>query len=239
MKDNLVGERVTIREYDTRIRLRYELTDRTYVEMNERYVNFEYEDQIFQGYQEFRNDDWLNRNFGDKLSAGLGAAIGSVIPDATANQTYEQALGRAAYRISGKVNLSAEGGVDVREYDQANQQTIHPTFNMSGLYQPWATTTFSLNAYGREEPSPSAEQNYTVYGLSAGGRQLIFSRFHTDVNAGYNSVNFAASSSGGGDTRTDGFYFARVRLDYDLNPHWTASVFYTRNQNDSTASEFS
>jgi len=238
-KNNLVGDRVTIWSYDTHLRSRYEFTDRTSVEMNGNYLKFEYDDQVFQGYQEFRNDDWLNRNFNDKLSAGLGAAFGYVIPEGNSSQTYQQALGRAVYKISGKINLIAKGGVELREYGQGQTDTVHPAFDVLGLYQPWETTTFSLKAYGREEPSPSAGADYTTYGASAGARQLLFNCLYADVNAGYNDVNFISTGPSGGAGRTDNFYFARLRFDYQLNAHWTASLFYTHNQNTSTTSEFS
>jgi hypothetical protein len=238
-KNNLVGERVTIREYDTDIRNRYEFTDRTFMEINGHYLRFEYEDGAFRGYNEFRNDDWLIRNFNEKLSVGLGAAFGVVFPDANPRQTYQQALGRVAYKLSGKINLIAEAGAEVREYNRQHAETFHPAFNVMGIYQPWSTTTLSLSANEREEPAPSAFANYTTYGFNAGVRQLLFNRLYAGVNAGYNDVNFISRGSGGGTARTDGFYFARVGFDYELNPHWTTSLFYTHNQNNSTSPEFS
>jgi hypothetical protein len=48
------------------------------------------------------------------LSLGVGLAFGFVFPNGNANQTYEQLLARAVYRLSGKLYFSSSVGVELR-----------------------------------------------------------------------------------------------------------------------------
>jgi hypothetical protein len=239
VKSSIVGSLVTIRDYQTHLRTRYEFNETTSVEVNGTYQNFSYEDSGLQGYQEFRNDDWLNRRMGDKLTLGVGAAFGFLFPSESDDQTYQQLLGRAVYRLSGKISLSAAVGAELREYEADHDDTVHPTFDVRGIYQPWASTTFTIEGLRREQPSPFGEANYTTYGVYLGARQLLFNRLYAGLNVGYNNVEYTTLAPGAGSEHTDNFYFARLRFDYALNPHWMASVFYTFTENRANPSAFS
>lgn len=233
VKDNEVGNRVTEMAYDTRLRSRYELTDRSSIEVNGRYYRFEYEDPAFQGYQEFRNDDWFNRDMGARLGLGLGLAFGFVYPESAANQTYQQLLVRGVYRLSGKIDCRASLGVEYREYDADTANTVDPVFSVSVVYQPLPGTTVTLEGHRRDEPSPTGFYNYQTLGFSAGVRQLLLGRLYAGLTGSYDNVGYNPLQAGTSNNRTDNSFLVRATLDYELNTHWMTTLFYIHRQDDS------
>jgi len=239
VKDNSVGNLVTIAQYDARLRTRYDFTDVTSLEVDGEYFRFNYADPRFQGYQDFRNEDWLNRQFGEKLSAGLGAAFGYLEPENSPEQTYEQALVRAVYRLTGKSYLSASAGVEVRQFRTGAPDAVTPVFRVAGIYQPWVNTTFTLEAYRLQDPAPFNNLNYIELGAGAGVRQLLLNRWYAGLTAGYDNVQYNQIQQTQATVRTDNYWFAQLNLDYEFNPHWTATLFYTFSSDDSDVPTFS
>jgi hypothetical protein len=233
VKDNEIGDRVTVSTYDTKLRTRYELTDRSSIEVNGRYYRLEYADPAYQGYQEFRNDDWFNREVGAKLALGLGLAFGFVSPDGAANQTYQQLLVRGVYRLTGKIELNSFLGVECREYDAGSGNTVDPVFSLSVIYQARPTTTITLEAHRRDEPSPTGDYNYQTLGFSAGVRQLLLGRLSAVLVGGYDNVGYNLLTSGVSNNRSDNYFLVQATLDYELNAHWMTTLFYVHRQDDS------
>ena len=132
VKSSDIGGRITRAVYDTKLRGRYALTDRSAFEVNLGYYLLDYPDQTYQGYQEVRNEDWFNHLVGARLEAGVGAAFGFVYPQASANQTYQQLLVRGNYRLSGKVNILANLGLELREYDSDQSDTAQSGLQPGG-----------------------------------------------------------------------------------------------------------
>jgi hypothetical protein len=233
-KDSTVGNRVTVITYDTKLRSLYELTDRSSVEVNGRYYNQGYADPAYQGYQEFRNDDWFNREVGAKLTLGLGMAFGFVYPDADANQTYQQLLARGVYRLTDKINMNAYVGVECREYDSGIANTVDPVFSVSFIYQPLARTTLTLEAHRWDQPSPTGDYNYLTLGFGVGVRQTLIGPLSAVLSVGYDNVSYDLLQPGVSNNRVDDYLFLQASLEYEVSTHWGASLFYTRQQDDSS-----
>jgi len=226
IKDNEIGTRVTRILFDTKLRARYQLTDRTLFEVDGRYLRSYYGNNIYQGYQEFRNEDWADRRIGGKLDLGVGAAFGWVYPDITPSQTYQQPLIRGIYQITGKLDIRSYLGFEVREYNGGISDTVDPVFNVALIYQFRPLTTFTLEAHRQDRPSPQADYNYKTLGFSGGVRQRMFGRLSASVTAGYDSVDYVQLSSLASLNRSDSYYSVRAGLDYEVDQHMTASLFY-------------
>jgi len=238
VKDNEVGNRVTESIYDTRLRSRYELTDRSSMEINGRYYRLDYEDAAYQGYQEVRNEDWFNREVGAKLELGLGLALGFVYPEGAATQTYQQLLARGIYRLTGKINVTSSLGVEYREYNAAVANTADPVFSVSVIYQPRSTTTVTLEAHRRDQPSPTGYYNYQTLGLSAGVRQVVLGRWYAGLTGGYDNVGYNLLQAGTSNNRADNDFFVEASLDYELNARWMGSLFYIHREDNSNISNY-
>src|SRR5262249_32452607 len=152
---------------------RYEFNERSSVDVNLRYYRFAYEDLGYQGYQEFRNEDWFNRGVGARLNLGIGAAFGFVEPDVSASQTYEQALFRADYRVTGKLDLKSSLGIEWRQYSHGEGTDIYPVFSLAAAYQPLTRMTLTLEGHRWDQPAFFGEVNYSTIGFSLGAREQI------------------------------------------------------------------
>jgi hypothetical protein len=234
VKDNEVGRRIIEAIYNTKLRSRYDLTDRSSLEINGQYYRLEYPDTPFEGYQEFRNEDWFDRQVGARLNAGLGAAFGFVSPDVSPSQTYQQALVRGIYQLTGKLDLRTSIGVEWRQYGRGQAGTLDPVFSLSAVFHPRETTILTLEGHRREQPDYTGFYNYQIIGFSAGVRQQILGRFYAGLLAGYDHVDYTLLQPGTSNNRSDNYFSVRASLDYELNPRWVATLFYVRRQEDST-----
>jgi hypothetical protein len=235
-KDVGIGDLVELDTYYAYLRSRYDLTDRTSLEVNGIYNRYEYAQPQYQGYSDLKNEDWLNRQFADRLSLGVGLAFGLAFPAASPDQTYEQLLARAVYRLTGKFYLTAALGLELREYGGGESDTVKPIFSLTGIYQIRESTALTLEAHRYDEPSPYAGQNYTDMGASIGARQLLFGRLSASASLGYDNYNYEYTTSvpGSSTSRTDNYMSARLQFDYKFNRHVTGSLFYTYARDESS-----
>jgi hypothetical protein len=209
------------------------------VEVNGDYVRYDYIRPSFQGYQDLRNTDWFNHQLGENLSAAAGVVFGYLEPARSPSQTYEQALVRGTYRLSGKLYFSANAGVEWRQFRTAAPNALNPVFSVSGVYAPRETTTITLEAHRHEEASPFNDFNYTQLGFSAGVRQAVFNRVYVGVRGGYDNFQYTQTATGTANVRTDALYYAQVTAEYEFNRHLTGSVFYTYQHDSSDVQVYS
>jgi hypothetical protein len=229
LKNNGVGTLTEVSIYDARFRSRYDLTDRTSLEVNGRYYRLDYDDPLYQGYQEVSNENWLNRTFADRLSLGVGLGVGRVLPQDSSDQTFERALVRAVYRLSGKLYFSSALGIEFRQYDSGESGSLTPVVRITGTYLLREGTTVSLEGHVLQEPSPFADYNDSRWGGSAGVRQKLFSRLYAEASAGYDNIqyNYNGTQGQSSSSRADNYFYGRLTFDYEFNRHVVGSLFYT------------
>ncbi len=233
LKNNTVGGLLTTTTYGAQLRGRYDITDRTWADAHLGFTGLDYEGR-YQGYNEPELGLGLNRKFSDKLSVGLGAAAGVVLPERSDDQYYEQVLARAIYRLTGKFSLGASAGAEFRQYDADDQSgTTHPVFSISGLWQPTAVTSFTLEGHRRDQPSAFSGYNSETFGFTLGVRQLVFGRLYAGANVGYDFVEYRNTDRVQNTDRQDDYFNAGVNLSYDFNRNWRSSLSYTHRRNES------
>jgi hypothetical protein len=239
VKNNDVGTLTEIATYNPRLRTRYDFTDRTSLEVNGQYYLLSYADDRYQGYDQLGNENWLNHQFADRLNLGLGAGFGLFFPDASDDQTYEQILTRAVYRLSGKLYFSSAIGVEFRQYDSGQSGTIHPVFSLTSVYQARENTQFVFEGHRRDQPSPYANYNYATFGGSANIRQLLFTRLTAIASLGYDYTEYRNTGNATDISRTDDYLFGRLRFEYEFNRHLLGAVYYNYLRDDSSLDSFS
>ena len=238
-KDNEVGNLVTVSRFDTKLRSRYEMTDRSSLEVNGRYDWLGYEDKAYHGYQEVRNEDWFNRLVGARLELAIGAAFGLVYPEASPDQTYEQGLVRGLYRLTGKLDVRASAGIELRQYDSGQSATVDPVLSLSAAYRPRDSTALTLEAHRQQEPSYEGSYNYQTTGFNAGVRQQLSGELSASLTGGYNYGEYLLRTSGPSNNRRDNYLWVRATLDYEFSRHLKASLIYTLRLEDSSTDVYS
>jgi hypothetical protein len=238
-KNNEAGTRLTRDLYETRLRNRYELTDRTSLEVNGKYSLLDYPDPRYQGFQEVRNENWFNRQVGAKVNAGFGLAFGFVFPQVQSDQTYEQAAVRGVYRLSGKMDLRLTAGAEYRQYGSERSDTVSPVFSLAAIYQLSEKTIFTLDGHRMDYPSPFGDYNYQTLGVYGGVRQELVGGWSVSLSGGYDSIEYVYLLSGPNIGRSDGYFSLRASVDYEMHRRMKASIFYIRRQDDSTMHQYS
>jgi hypothetical protein len=234
LKDNGVGDLVTVADYDARVRTRYALSDITALELNGGYLQFNYIEPEFQGYHDFHGDFWIDRHFDPKLSAAVGVGLGYLVPEYDTAQTYEQALIRGIYALTGKSYFSASAGLEARQFGTAAPDALRPVFSLTGVFQPSVNTTITIEAHRREDTAPYQAENYIDLGASLNARQFLFNRFYGGLGGGYHNIAYTDNKTDNSQVRTDNYWYVIVNLDYEFNNHLMATLFYTYRTDDST-----
>ena len=234
IKDIGVGDLIQIYRYNAYLRSRYDISDRTSLEVNGIYRRYDYANQLYQGYSDIKNEDWLNRQFADRLNLGVGLGFGFVFPSESPKQTYEQLLTRGIYRLTDKLYFSTALGVEFRQYASGQSGTVHPVFSLSSIYQVREGTTLTLEGHRRDEPAPYGGYNTTTVGGSLSARQLLFGRLYATASLGYDNFQYRETEAGLPYSRSDNYLNGRLAFDYEFNRHVTGSLFYTYNRDNSS-----
>ena len=239
VKDNGVGDLVTVADYDARLHTRYGLSDITALELNLGYFQLDYIEPEYQGYQDFHGDFWFDRQFDQKLSAALGVGLGYLLPEYDHAQTYQQALIRGVYGLTGKTYFSASAGLEARQFGTSAPDAVRPVFSLTGVFQPSVNTTITIEGHRREDTAPYQGENYIQLGASLNARQFLFNRFFAGLGGGYDNIAYTDNKTDNAQVRTDNYWYVIVNLDYEFNNHLTASLFYTYRTDDSTLTSVS
>lgn len=229
-----VGTRVKRYSYQTGLTSHYEIDEKASFDVNARQTILEYDENLIGSY-EVSNDDWFNYQLSSKITGGLGATFGYLEPADSSGQTYERALLRLQYPASARINLSASGGVEVRQYGHGVPQQVGPIFSLGGVYSPRDGTTFQLSGdVGNQNSAALAGQNYTTTTVSLSAQQQFLSRFTASLMGSYGLSDYTAAVEGVQANRQDHFYTVRAAIDTTITPRWAVGVFYMYRKNEQT-----
>ncbi|HLP78568.1 MAG TPA: surface lipoprotein assembly modifier [Candidatus Paceibacterota bacterium] len=239
VKDSGIGDRVTREMTAAKWRNRYEWTDRSAIAMNCEYSRLRYVNGTYQGYDEFRNEDWFDRKMGARLEVGLGGAFGFVYPERSPDQTYQQAFVRGLYRLTGKLNVRARVGAEWREYGGGSEDTLDPSFDLAAIYQPQHSTTFTLAGHQRTAPSFGVDYNYQIFGVTAGVAQQLTGALDGELIVNYEHIDYVQLTAGADEDRKDDYIALQARLGYEFNTHLKAMLFYNWTEDASNLTRYS
>ena len=229
--DTDVGTRVTRQIYATTLGVSYLVSDKTFIDLA---TNF--------AYQHFDSelDTWtlsgagyFNYIYSPKLTIGIGVVGGytTVSGNVDPDQTFEQINLKATYQATGKIQLSATVGVQFLQFSGVRSAYVTPVFSVSGVYQPFDGTTFTLTAGRRIQPSASLEgQNFTTTGVTLAMRQRFIQRLYLTVSGAFENSAYFAIVPQAIATRNQNYVSGSVGLDYYVREGWTVGVFYLNRQ---------
>lgn len=170
-----------------------------------------------------------------KVRIGLEGNAGFVQADNNPGMTYQTVNGRAKYDLTGKVALSATGGVQFTQFQSGGEDMrVTPVFSLGTEYLPFPNTVLSLVGYRNQQVSPSLDnQDYIATGVQVGVRQSFLQRFEAGLAGGYENDEYVANRAGEKADRVDNYFYVRPSFSYSFLKVMTATVYYLHRFNDS------
>jgi hypothetical protein len=230
-----VGDRVERESYDTHFHARYEYSPKTAFELDASQSINDYPAPFF-SYNLWTVSAWADYWITPKIKLGLGALGGLMTISGNPGQSYEQALARAEYDMSENVEFQGFAGGERREFDGGFPVKWNYTFSLGANVQVTPNTGLSFNAYRRDENSLIAVgQNYTVTGLSASVRQVVFAKYTLSLTGGYDHTDYYTTEAVAGTRLRYDYFFVRPSLICQITNQFVLELFYQYQKNDSQA----
>ena len=235
-----VAGRTRFNIYTTHLNAAYDLTGKTFLSAGADYSATDYDTLISSDV--VSGNLFLNYQYSPKLVVGIGGTAGYDRVDApNPDQTFEQVNGRLSYQVTGKIDLTASGGVEFRDFKgQGRDQYISPVFEVGLNYLPFDGTRVSIAANRRTLNSAVlAGQDYAVTNFTASVQQRLFSRIYLAVSAGYENSDYFSAVTGGTSNRSDDYYFVQPSIAIRATRFWTVDAYYQHRTNNSSIDAFS
>ena len=233
-----LGNRVQRHIYATSLSLKYELGGKTSLDLISRLSVNDYKDLISS--REWSQDAALHYQLTGKITVGAGVTFGYRELTVEANQTYEQISLRAGYVTSGKTEVNASVGGEVRQYGGGGGSEFAPVFSLGASYKPIDPTTITLQGYQRDQNSVVyLGQNYTSTGFDVSIRQRFLHKTFFTVAGGYEELSYHAASAAVSLDQRDNYYFARLDFSWNISRHWTVGASLLHREKSSTVQPFS
>ena len=254
-----LGIRVQRQLYTAAATSRYEISPKTSVEVNGGYNKTEYNDKRLIGSDELSNQNWINNQVSSKVNLGLGLGAGILTQDRGPKQTYERALLRAIYVLTGKLDLTASAGVEWRQYKSFNHlerlviisptnitftttnisekaaSRVSPIFDIGANYRPREGTTLRLDLFRRDQNSPTlAGYNYISTGINVSLQQRFWERFSATFGGTFENSSYHAELKNQNLNREDYYYAVNAGLDALITQRWVAGVVIQHRSSDSS-----
>lgn len=228
------GNRVERQRYITVLTGRTDLATKMSLDLSATQAISEFDDATLFDNREWSTLNWINYNYSPKTSFGLGVGLGYIDINNNPNQVYEQLLGRMQFQPVEKIKLELSAGMDARQSEGDSRDRFTPIFRFTGIYNISDARAVYFEAYRRVASSISVQnQQYTATGFSMGVRQRIYQKFFASLGVGYEQVDYEGVVSNVTATRSDNYIFVRPGVEYEINDHWKAGVYYLYRNNDS------
>ena len=235
----------------TQLTSKYEISEKTSVELNGRQSISSSVDQVLHGpnqdlasINEWVVESWGNYKPTEKLITGLGFTAGwrdirTFDGNPSPNQTYEQILGRGGYEVSQKVHVLGSAGIQLSQFQDGDDKTDF-IFSLGVSYHPLENTFLALEAYRYDIPSIIySGRNYTLTGGRFSVKQVILEKYSLSLITGYEYRDYTkvSSTTTPNPDRQDNYFWFRPEADYAINERWQIGLFYqyrTKSSSDDT-----
>lgn len=251
-----VGTRVDQKSYQTAANARYEMTEKTFLQLDGAYRLTDYETLT-------DSDEWsvtptVNYQISPKVTLGLGVTYGQLsVSDQTAHvvtnatstntfitvkdssQSYVGPTVRASYKTTEKTDISLSVGAEYRMYSDGSS-SFSPVFSLAGSYRPFEGTSFTIEGHRREQNSAVVSgANYISTGGSLSVRQRLRERLFGTITASYDNADYEPARRNVSVTRQDDYFLLRYGVEAIVGRSWTIGLFHQYREDISTDKSFS
>jgi len=226
--DAEVGTLVDRKNYSAALTSRYQLTDRSSVDLSLSKSFSDYEgfldvsDTVLQGH--------FNTKITEAITLGVGLAHGSAEASGSSARSYQQLTVRGAYTATERLVVTANAGGDFRDGQ------FSPIFGLGANYKPFDSTEVAFT--GSRSILPSAvfvDQDRAVTSFFASVRQRFLQRYFLTPSVGYDQTEYRGS---GDESRSDSALTFGLSAATNLTERWGVQVFYQYRRNTSTVESF-
>jgi len=183
--------------------------------------------------------EWLNYQFASRMSAAVGAGFGYDDVGRGSDMFNEQLQARFNARVAQKLNLSLNGGMQVRQFVTGGDGSIiSPIFGASVQYRPFDYTTLSLSANRSLSPSLLTGQLNESTDISLGLNQRLLGLLYLTLSGGFGNSSYLAANSAAQESRSDDTMTFSASLSYRFWTRASASISYQFNENNSSQRDF-
>jgi hypothetical protein len=184
---------------------------------------------------------FINYAYSPKLTFGVGGGGGyNFVEEPTPDQTFQQALARLDYDATGKVKITASGGVEFRESEGSNETYVSPVFGVGMSYQPFDGTSIHVDFNRRIMNSAVlAGEDYTTTSIVLSAQQRLLQRLSLGLTGGYENSDYFSVVDNLQSSRNDNYFFVQPSIDVNVTRFWTVGAYYLRRQNSSSVETFS
>jgi len=228
-----VGERIDSIALITGAHAAYDVSPKTTLGVFTEWRHMDYDN--FNGYDRYAAGLFVDYKVTVKTTMGIGGGYEYTDSETGADANTYDLKGRVAWQVTDKTTVRGSAGVEQREFDGGNSITA-PVFSVGMLYTPRDTTSLSVDAYRRNIPSISEDnQSFYATGAALSFNQTILGRIGVGLSGGYEISEYESSVSSVSTSREDDYFFVRPTLSYSIRDWATFSVYYQYSQNDSSA----
>ncbi|PYK39421.1 MAG: hypothetical protein DME49_03885 [Verrucomicrobia bacterium] len=234
-----VSARTRLNLYTTRLRANYELSGKLFLTGEFDASIYDYPDFISS--EIFSGGLYINYNWTPKVVVGIGGTAGyDLVDDPNPDQTFEQVNVRINYQMTGKLSLTASGGVEFRQFEGHRGERISPVFEAGAVYHPFDGTTVTLTASRRMLNSGFfPDQDFAATSVTLRIQQRLLQRIYLGLAAGYENADYFSTVNGVSATRDDDYYFVEPSVDVLITRFWSAGVYYLHREDISSFDFFS
>lgn len=174
-----------------------------------------------------------------KMHAGIGAAVGYDQVDTGRNSIFEQGNVRGIWAPSEKTSISAEVGVEFRQYQGVDVDKAFLRFGVGADWKATPLTVVSLNASRGVSPANTiVNQVNARTSVDTIVTHQLSDRYKVNATVGYSFNDFfalqqAVTLPNTIAAREDNYWFIRPSLGVKLMERAAANVFYQFARNDS------
>lgn len=184
--------------------------------------------------------NWLNQQFGPNIGAGIGLGFGYEDVGDGVDMTYEQIKARLVCNITGKIELSINGGAEIRQFVGSGKSSlVTPIMGAALTYHVFQPTTLTLHADRSVGSSYFQNEITETTSVEAILDQRLFGRYTLSLSGGYALTSYQASAADASTNRQDDNTFLSVRFGTGFLDRGNVSAYYTITENASDETGFS
>ncbi len=227
--NNDVGARVSRDEHITRIFGNYQYSEKLAFEAEAGQALRFYELGTLADHHEWHGQGFFLYEVSPKIQLGLGTRFGFVDIGRGPNQTYQQALLKVVYAASEKLQFTASGGADFRQYQDPRgwEDRVTPAASLGLTWNPFDSTEYTMTIYRNINPSISiVGANSIATGFESKIRQRLINKLFYSLSGGFTYSEYRPTVVGTVNNREDYYYNLRNALEYKAFKYGSVGVYY-------------